>query len=118
MARVNAELVRPVSPEGARLPRTHLLWGFLFRAKQSKLYLHSCTPAYCLKNRAACRFFFPWPRQEDQQYDEETDRIAFRRRYPSDDQWVVPHNLELMAFSPATVNVLLFDPQFAADHAR
>ena len=33
----------------------------LGRAVLTKLnYLHVCTPAYCLLNRASCRFFFPW----------------------------------------------------------
>jgi hypothetical protein len=39
----------------------------LARAVQTRLpYLHSCTPLYCLKNRSACRFFFPWPYQPHQ----------------------------------------------------
>ena len=37
---------------------------------------------------------------------------------PEDDQWVVPHNLEAAAFSPATVNIVLFDPEKGADTAR
>ena len=56
------------------------------------------------------RFFFPWPRQPQQQYDENTDRIALERQLPEDDQWVVPHELRLAMFSPSTVNVLPFDP--------
>ena len=56
-------------------------------------YHHVCTPAYCLKNRTSCRFFFPWPQQKYQVYDENTQRIALRRALCDDDQWVVPHNL-------------------------
>ena len=56
-------------------------------------YHHVCTPAYCLLNRATCRFFFPWPKQPYQVYDENTQRLALRRALCDDDQWVVPHNL-------------------------
>ena len=56
-------------------------------------YHHVCTPVYCLKNRATCRFFFPWPKQPHQVYDENTQRLALRRALCDDDQWVVPHNL-------------------------
>ena len=56
-------------------------------------YHHVCTPAYCLLNRASCRFFFPWPQQKYQVYDENTQRLALRRALCDDDQWVVPHNL-------------------------
>ena len=59
---INGEMVRP-DVSGDR-------WGGydfeklriagLARAVQTRLpYLHSCTPLYCLKNRSACRFFFP-----------------------------------------------------------
>ena len=43
-------------------------------------YLHSCSPTYCLKDRATCRFFFPWPRQPHQCYCESSGRarVAFR----------------------------------------
>ena len=76
----------------------------MLRSIQTRLYIHSCTFLYCMKNRASCRFFFPWAQQEHQQYDDNTQRIALQRRPPPDDQWVVPHNLEVAAFSPATVN--------------
>ena len=34
----------------------------LARAIQTRLpYCHPCNPAYCLKDRTACRFFLPWP---------------------------------------------------------
>jgi hypothetical protein len=36
--------------------------------------------------------------------------VALRRRHVGDDQFVVPHNLFLAMFSPATINVLPFDP--------
>ena len=41
-----------------------------------------------------------------------------QRRLPEDDSFVVPHNLYLTMFSPASVNVLAFDPMRGADHAR
>ena len=88
------------------------------RRIQTQLYIHACTPLYCLKNRASCRFFFAWPEQPQQQFDENTERIALRRGHAPDDQFVVPHNLELAAFSPATVNVLLFDFVRGADQCR
>jgi hypothetical protein len=120
LARVNAELVRPLlTPSDTKAQgQQHLLWGFLLRSIQTQFYIHSCTVRYCMLNRHSCRFFFPWPEQPEQQFDDETERTAFRRRYKLDDQWVVPHNLYLAAFSTATVNVLLFDPEGAADTAR
>ena len=96
----------------------HLRWGFLLRTIQVRHYLHSCTLRYCLLNRRSCRFFFPWAEQPEQQFDEENQRTAYRRRYPMDDQWVVPHTLETAAFSPATINIVLFDPEKGADTAR
>ena len=56
--------------------------------------------------------------QPHQQFCENTHRVAHRRRLPEDDQWVVPHNLYLMMYSPASVNVLPFDPLQGADAAR
>ena len=118
VARVHAELVRPLPVAGEAHAREVLLWGFLLRAIQTHMYIHACTPVYCLKNRASCRFFFPWPEQPDQHFDESTQRIALQRRHAPDDQFVVPHNLELAAFSPGTVNVLLFDFVRGADQCR
>ena len=118
VARVNAELVRPVRWEANARGRDMLLWAFLLRAQQTLLYIHACTALYCLHMRASCRFFFPWPEQQEQQYDETTNRLALRRRHPPDDQYVVPHVLELMAFNPATVNVVLFDYVRGADQCR
>ena len=63
-------------------------------------------------------FFFPWPYQPYQCYCENTQRVALQRRLPEDDQFVVPHNLYLTMFSPASVNVRPFDPTRGADHAR
>ena len=63
-------------------------------------------------------FFFPWPYQPYQCYCENTQRVALQRRLPEDDQFVVPHNLYLTMFSPASVNVMPFDPTRGADHAR
>ena len=80
--------------------------------------MHACTSLYCLKNRAKCRFFFPWPEQKEQQFCDTTQRIALRRRHAPNDEWVVPHNLELAAFSPSTINVMLFDHYRGADQCR
>ena len=89
-----AELVRPdVSGEnwgGYDLERLRI--SGLARAVQTRLpYLHHCTPLYCLKNRAQCRFFFPWPYQPHQCYCENTERVALQRRLPEDDQFVGKH---------------------------
>ena len=46
------------------------------------------------------------------------ERIELARPHGPDDRWVVPHNLELAAFSPATVNVMLFDPEWGAEESR
>ena len=120
MARVTAEMVRPDVSGGQ--------WGGydvekmriagLARAIQSRLLLHVCSPKYCLQDRSTCRFFFPWPHQPHQCYDNNTERVALQRRVPEDDQWVNPHNLYLAMFSPATVHVLPFDPSHGADQAR
>ena len=120
VGRVNAEMVRPdVSGENCGgYDYEKLRIAGLARAIQSRLYLHSCTSKYCLQNRTTCRFFFPWPAQAQQQYDENTQRVALRRRWPADDQWVVPHELDLAMFSPSTINVLPFDPRHGADQAR
>ena len=53
-----------------------------------------------------------------QQYDENTERVAGMRRLEDDDQWLNPHNLYLAMFSPSTVHVLPFDPHHGADTAR
>ena len=74
--------------------------------------------AYCMKNRSTCRFFFPWPEVRTQQYDETVERIELERPHQADDQWVVPHNLQLAAYSAATVNVMLFDPQYGVEQSR
>ena len=37
------------------------------------------------------------PEQPYQVYDENTQRLALRRRLRDDDQWVVPHNLYILA---------------------
>ena len=124
VARVWAEMVRPGvahsdsdGPWAGHSVETLLVAG-LARAIQTKLYLHSCTPKYCLKNRTKCRFFFPWPRQATQQYDANTERVALKRADPEDDQWVVPHSLSIAMFSPSTVNLLPFDPDHGTDTAR
>ena len=90
----------------------------LARHIQTRLYLHRCSPQYCLKGRSACRFFFPWPRQPQQQYDDNTERVACQRRLEDDDQWLNPHNLYLAMFSPSTAHVLPFCPRNGADSAR
>ena len=63
IARVNAELVRPVLPADMTTQKDEgyelLLWSFLLRTIQTRLYIHRCTQKYCLFNRRSCRFFFP-----------------------------------------------------------
>ena len=124
VARPMAEMVRPTA---ATLKNGALWGGFdidlfdiagLVRAVQERLYIHKCTPRYCLQDHPTCRFFFPWPCQPQQQYDENVHRIALQRRLAMDDAWVIPHDLELAMFSPATINVLPFDPRHGADQAR
>ena len=53
--------------------------------------------------------------QMEQKLDEAIERVAYLRRHPSDDQDVVPHSFCSMAFSPAKINVVLFDPDMGAD---
>ena len=120
MGRVNAEMVRPdvSGPRCGGYTVEQLRVAGLARAVQSRLYLHSCTARYCLQNRATCRFLFPWPLQQQQQYCENNERVALQRRCSEDDQWLVPHNLYVAMFSPATVNCLPFDPRHGADQAR
>ena len=103
IARISGEMPRPAVTNTAGLR-----WGGfdcgtlriagLCRSVLIKLnYHHVCTPAYCLLNRSSCRFFFPWPKQPYQVYDENTQRLALRRELCDDDQWVVPHNLSASA---------------------
>ena len=123
MGRVNAELVRPFLGHAPAAPwngydRDKLLMAYLARAVQTRIYIHECGGRYCLKDRCTCRFFYPWPEQPQTQYDENTDRVALQRRHPADDRWVVPHNLEMAMFSPASINVLPFHPESGGHHAR
>ena len=59
-----------------------------------------------------------WPYQPYQVFDMNSERVALQRRFPPDDQFVVPHNLLLTMFSPSSVNVVAFDQLRGADHAR
>ena len=125
MGRIQTEMVRPAVEgwiddwgHGGFGDYEKLRIAGLARAIQSKLYLHSCSKKYCLQGRTTCRFFFPWPEQPQQQYDENTERVAGQRRCVEDDQWVNPHVLYLAMFSPATVHCLPFDPYHGADTAR
>ena len=120
MGEVVAEMVRPdvSGPAWGGYDVEKLRIAGLARAIQTRLpYLHRCTPVYCLKDRPTCRFFFPWPYQPHQCFDENTQRVALRRRLPEDDQFVVPHNLYLTMFSPSSVNVMPFDPIVGAPAA-
>ena len=59
-----AEMVRPNvrGPNWGGYDVDQLRIAGLARAVQTRLpYLHPCNPVYCLKDRTACRFFFPWP---------------------------------------------------------
>jgi len=62
--RVLAEMVRPSldgEKWGGYADVDHLRIAGLARSIQVKLkYPHMCSPAYCLKDRSSCRFFFPW----------------------------------------------------------
>ena len=62
-------------------------------------------------------FFFPWPEQPYQVYDDNTNRVALRRRLPQDDMWVVPPYLYVSMFSPSSINVIAFDPERNSDQA-
>ena len=87
MGRIVTEMVRPIvkgaSYGGFNYEKLRI--AGLARHIQSRLYLHSCSPQYCLKGRTTCRFFFPWPKQPQQQYDENTERVACQRRLEDDD---------------------------------
>ena len=84
--------------------------GFVRPARPTSLSTVGWSYRYCLQNRTTCRHFYPWPEQPQQQFDENTNRVALRRRCPKDDRWVVPHDLDMAMFSPSTINVLPFDP--------
>ena len=121
IGRVMTEMVRPQvcnAPDYGGFDFESLRIAGLARHIQSQLYLHRCTPNYCLQGRTSCRFFFPWPCQPQQQYDKNCERVAGQRRLEADDQWLNPHNIALAMFSPATVHVLPFDPCHGADTAR
>ena len=120
LGEVSAEMVRAdVSGTnwGGHTWQTLRVCG-LGRSILRSAYLHTCTPAYCLKDRSCCRFAFPWPEMPHQSYCENTQRVALMRRHTEDDQWVVPHNVLLMMFSPASVNVICFDSERNCDQAR
>ena len=62
LARVSAEMPRTdVSGAtfGGHSVQTLRIAGLARTVLIRLNYLHQCTPAYCLKNRSACRFFFP-----------------------------------------------------------
>jgi len=82
VARVVAEMARPfVSGDNwGGFGYEQLRIARLARAIQTRLYLHRCTPKYCLQNRSTCRFFFPWPYMPQQQYDMNMERVACQRR--------------------------------------
>ena len=91
MGRVSAEMVRPTvtQVDFGGFDFEMLRIAALARTIQIRMGdLHTCTPRYCLKDRAVSRFFFPWPRQGHQCYDSNTERVGLQRRMPEDDQWV------------------------------
>ena len=62
IAKIVAEMPRPdVSGDGwGGFDNERLRIAALYRHILERLrYLHVCTPNYCLKGRASCRFFFP-----------------------------------------------------------
>ena len=116
MARVVAELVRPdlrsadPSQKWGGYTFEQLVVAAFARAVQTREYVHHCSDRYCLKHRASCRFFFPWPKQMQQQYDENPERIAYQRRHAADDLYIIPHQLEMMCAETGTVHVVAWDP--------
>ena len=91
VARINAEMVRPfIGHAGGKTWGGYTYERFvvagLARHIQTRQYLHECSYSYCLKNRSSCRFFYPWPEQPQQQYDENTERVALCRRLPADER--------------------------------
>jgi len=122
IARISGEMPRPDVSTTSSVKWGGYDWDSLriaglARGVLTKLnYMHVCTPASCLLNRASCRFFFPWcvafeaaslstrklfanhlhvvcfkghwPQQPYQVYDENTQRLALRRQLCDDDQWV------------------------------
>ena len=122
IARISGEMPRPDVSTTSSIKWGGYDWDSLriaglARGVLTKLnYMHVCTPASCLLNRASCRFFFPWcvafetaslstrklfanhlhvvcfkghwPQQPYQVYDENTQRLALRRQLCDDDQWV------------------------------
>ena len=119
--RVTAEMPRPnVAGDGwGGYDVERLRIAGLARLVLERLpYLHRCTPAYCLKDRGSCRFFFPWAETPYQCYDMNTERVALQRRLVEDDQFVVPHNLFLTMTGTSSINVLPFDPTHGADNCR
>ena len=93
VARITTEMVRPFvgGDKWGSYEFQHLRIAGLARIIQARLYLHTCSTKYCLQNRSSCRFFFPWPQQPHQQYDENMERVACQRRCSADDAWVNPH---------------------------
>ena len=123
VARIWAELVRPnVSnksggPAWNGYDTAQLRIAGLCRAIQIKNYIHQCSQRYCLAGGPNCRFFFPWPLQPQQQFDENTERLALKRGH-TEDQWVVSHDLEMAMSSPGQVNVTGFDPNRNCDASK
>ena len=123
--RVTAEMVRPSVPGPTYGGFTYekLRIAGLARHIQTRMYLHSCSPVYCLKNRSSCRFhintygppplihialrtcvasrfFFPCPAQPQQQFDQNCERIALQRRLEADDQWLSGEKRSRIPWSP------------------
>ena len=85
---------------------------------QLRLYIHNCTLKHCMKRNCQCRYFFPWPKQIQQQYDENMQRIAYQRRYVPDDKWVIAHQYEMMCSETGVVQVQAWDPYRNAAHGK
>ncbi len=122
VSRIWGELVRPnVSNSSSRwngFSAAELRIAGLARAIQTTNCIHQCSSRYCLAKGPKCRFFFPWPMQMQQQYDENTERIALQRRCPADDRWVPGHDLEMTMFNTGQVNVVGFDPNINCDCSK
>ena len=118
VSRIWGELVRPNVANACKSSRwssfgvEELRVAGLARAVQTTSYIHQCSSSYCLASGPNCRFFHTWPLQMQQQYDENTERVALQRRLPADDRWVVGHDLEMAMFNTGQIHVGGFELQY------
>ena len=124
VSRIWGELVRPNVANACKSSRwsgfgvEELRVAGLARAVQTTSYIHQCSSSYCLASGPNCRFFHTWPLQMQQQYDENTERVALQRRLPADDRRVVGHDLEILMFNTGQIHVGGFDPNINCDSSK